>query len=85
MRRSTTLPGLSLLRPEAFQRPAGAVELYDLRADPERSNVAEREPEIVARLDAVLGAWRAGVGTAPAAPAVAPSMRDQLRALGYAD
>lgn len=71
---------------EAFQRPAGAVELYDLRADPEeRTNLAEREPAVVARLDAALASWRASLTTAPAAPAVAPGMREQLRSLGYVD
>ena len=72
---------------EAFQRPAGAVELYDLAADPEeRTNLAEREPAVVARLDAALASWRVGLAAAPsAAGTVAPGMREQLRALGYAD
>lgn len=39
-------------------RPRGEVELYDLATDPvERVNVAEKHPEVVARLSATLKAW----------------------------
>jgi arylsulfatase A-like enzyme len=37
----------------------GAIELYDLRADPgERENVAERQPDLAATLGAALDRWR---------------------------
>jgi arylsulfatase A-like enzyme len=41
----------------------GATELYDLQADPsETQNVAERHPDMTARMRASLASWRADVG-----------------------
>jgi arylsulfatase A-like enzyme len=42
---------------------AGAIELYDLEADPsEAQNVADRHPHVTARLRKSLAAWRHDVG-----------------------
>lgn len=49
----------------------GALELYDLEADPgESRNLAAEEPELAARLCALLAAWRAEVDAPLAADAV---------------
>ncbi len=77
---------------DAFDREGGAIELYDVEADPqERTNLANGAPEVTARLGAALDRWlvahhvdASGYGH-PARAAVAPEHRDQLRALGYAE
>jgi choline-sulfatase len=69
-----------------FERRAGTVELYDLRADPgERHDVAATETGARARLAAALDAWLAAH---PATPAGVPDVTDkleELRALGYVE
>jgi len=57
-------------------------ELYDYRADPnETTNLADREPDVAARLGAILDRMAAG----PAQPAAAPDAdaASRLKALGY--
>jgi hypothetical protein len=74
---------------DAFERDAGAVELYDLEADPgELEDVAARHPDVAARLGAALDTWLAthpAGGDAPAAGALAPEVERGLRALGYVE
>jgi hypothetical protein len=69
---------------------SGAVELYDLIADPdERQNLAAERPDLTARLIARLEDWQSTVGSvaAPSAAAVeqSPEQLEQLRALGYVE
>jgi arylsulfatase A-like enzyme len=67
---------------DAFTQRAGAVELFDLDADPgEQTDVAAREPAVVERLSRALDAWHA----TNAADAPTPRSRsiEGLRALGY--
>ncbi|MFN8542819.1 MAG: sulfatase [Candidatus Binatia bacterium] len=72
-------------------RDAGALELFDLEADPgERTNLAAARPDVAAPLVARLDAWaathsRLAPATAATAAPVAPALREQLRALGYAE
>jgi arylsulfatase A-like enzyme len=69
-----------------FERRAGTVELYDLRADPgELHDVVATEAGARVRLGAALDAWLAAH---PATPAGAPDVTDkleELRALGYVE
>ncbi len=69
-----------------FERRAGTVELYDLRADPgELHDVVATEAGARARLSAALDAWLAAH---PATPAGVPDVTDkleELRALGYVE
>jgi len=73
-------------------RSAGAeagIELYDLARDPgERTDLAAREPELVARLVAELDAMRARLPDAsPAESSVVadPELLEQLRNMGYVE
>ncbi len=87
----------SLFLTDAFERPAGTLELYDLEQDPgERHDLSSAEPdrvrELVARLDDWLVSHRAPPPRqAPAprpgteAPAPRPDTLDDLRALGYVE
>jgi arylsulfatase len=71
-----------------FHREAGAVELYDLAADPgERSNLATAQPERAAAMGATLDAWQATHGVRGDVPVlvVPPADRQRLRALGYVE
>jgi arylsulfatase A-like enzyme len=70
---------------DAFARDEGALELYDLEADPgEQVDVARREPEVASRLAHTLDAWHeAAMRDAP--PAAAPERIEGLRALGYVE
>jgi len=69
-----------------FERLAGTVELYDLRADPgELHDLAATEIGARVRLTAALDAW---VAAHPATPAGIPDATDkleELRALGYVE
>jgi arylsulfatase A-like enzyme len=70
---------------DAFARDEGALELYDLEADPgEQVDVARREAEVASRLAHTLDAWHeAAMRDAP--PAAAPERIEGLRALGYVE
>lgn len=82
---SVRTPEFRLYRSEGnYQVPDGTY-LYDLREDPqETTDVADRHPEVVTELEALLDRWQADVD-APAAPAseVSEEERERLRALGY--
>jgi arylsulfatase A-like enzyme len=74
---------------DAFEREAGATELYDVESDPgERDDLAARRTDVAAALAAGLDRWIAAHPTdgsgAPAAPMPADVQR-QLRALGYVE
>jgi membrane-anchored protein YejM (alkaline phosphatase superfamily) len=72
---------------ESVYLQAGAVELYDVEADPaEAENQAARQTTVVQDLDARLARWAGRHdGTAPAEPpsALSPERERELRALGY--
>lgn len=64
----------------------GTLELFDLEADPgERINLAEQEPEVLARLRGEIQAWRRA--HTRSVDAVLPSAEDRARleALGYSE
>ena len=69
-----------------FERVAGTVELYDLRADPgELRDVAALHPDERGRLDAALDAWVAAHPATPPGEADVTDKADELRALGYVE
>jgi arylsulfatase A-like enzyme len=69
---------------DAFARERGAVELYDLDADPsEQVDVAKREPAVTARLVRTLDTWHETVTRD--APVGVPQRIEGLRALGYVE
>ena len=69
-----------------FERVAGTVELYDLRADPgELHDVATTYAEERRRLDAALDAWVAAHPATPRGAADVTDKADELRALGYVE
>jgi arylsulfatase A-like enzyme len=64
----------------------GTLELFDLEADPgERTNLADQEPEVSARLRREIQAWRRA--HTRSVEAVLPSAEDRARleALGYSE
>ena len=75
---------------DAFAREAGAVELYDLEADPtEAHDLGASRPDVVAALVTRLDGWLAAERRTPAepsgAPAVPADVQQALRALGYVE
>jgi arylsulfatase A-like enzyme len=73
---------------DAFERQAGALELYDLEQDPrERNDLSSSEPDRVRELVARLDDWVARHRAAPPsqAPAPRPDTLEDLRALGYVE
>jgi len=65
--------------------PIAPVELYSLARDPrEQSNVAEAHPEVVERLEGLIGEWRArDLRRELPSQAVDDKTREELEALGY--
>jgi tetratricopeptide (TPR) repeat protein len=76
---------LSVVRDDRFKLVRGRrTELFDYRADPgETTNIADREPQVVARLGARLDQLTADRAYGPAPSAMDPQTERQLRALGY--
>ncbi len=72
---------------DAFQRGAGARELYRVDSDPgEHDDLLSRSPEEAARLEGFLDGWQARQHAAPAEASPGPprpSLERELRALGY--
>jgi arylsulfatase A-like enzyme len=82
---SVRTPRFKLIR-----EPGGRLWLFDLVRDPrERRNVAAERPELTAKLDAELEAWRAARprldDTESSATEIDPETEEQLRILGYVD
>lgn len=64
--------------------PVEPLELYHVAEDPdEQVNVAERNPEVVARLRRVLQVWRGSLRDGSAAENEDPNMLRELMAQGY--
>ena len=69
-----------------FERVAGTVELYDLRADPgELRDVSAQHADERRRLHTALDAWVAAHPATPHGEAGAGDKLDELRALGYVE
>jgi predicted Zn-dependent protease len=76
---------LQSIRNDRFKLIRGReVELYDYRTDPlESTNLAEREPAVVARLDQILTRMTAAHATTTARATPDPDAASRLQALGY--
>ncbi|MGH7899672.1 MAG: sulfatase, partial [Candidatus Binatia bacterium] len=60
------------------------VELYDILVDPwETMNLADQEPEVIARLDAIYAKVRTGSEPEARAPETSLEAAEKLRSLGY--
>jgi len=88
--RGDTLDTFRMVRDERskliFNRVTGDVSLFDLENDPEEQHdIAEDEPERVARMMEPLQRYLGNERTAPDRPPLTPDEIETLRALGYVE
>ena len=86
--RGEQLDTFRMIRDERYKlildRRDGTVELYDLERDPaEQRDIADREPDVVARLRAPLDRYMTHESHAPDRPPLTDEEKETLRALGY--